>query len=67
MYHLSEVQRAMTELNLCSITTKKYKPNSSKNIAEDLEDVLKRYFTSASINEKWVGDSTYIHTIKDDQ
>ena len=66
MYHLSKVQRPMTELNLCSITAKKYKPNSSKNIAEDLEDVLKRYFTSASINEKWVGDITYIHTIKDD-
>ena len=27
--------------------------------------VLKRDFTTTSINEKWVGDITYIHTIKD--
>lgn len=26
---------------------------------------LKRHFTTTSINEKWVGDITYIHTIKD--
>ena len=38
---------------------------SSKKVAEDLENVLKRDFTTTSINEKWVGDITYIHTIKD--
>ena len=26
---------------------------------------MKRDFTTTSINEKWVGDITYIHTIKD--
>ena len=30
-----------------------------------LENVLKRDFTTTYINEKWVGDITYIHTIKD--
>ena len=30
-----------------------------------MENVLKRDFTTTSINEKWVGDITYIHTIKD--
>jgi transposase InsO family protein len=55
----------MTELGLCAVTVKKYKPHSSKKVAEDLEDVLKRDFTTTSINEKWVGDITYIYTIKD--
>ena len=55
----------MTELGLCEITIKKYKPYSSKKVIEGLEKVLKRYFTTTSINEKWVGDITYIHTIKD--
>ena len=55
----------MTELGLCAITVKKYKPHSSKKVAEGLENVLKRDFTTTSINEKWVGDITYIHTSRD--
>ena len=55
----------MSELILCAITIKKYKPHSSKKVIEGLEKVLKRDFTTTSINEKWVGDITYIHTIKD--
>ena len=62
---LKRVQRRMTELGLCAVTVKKYKPHSSKKVAEDLENVLKRDFTTTSINEKWVGDITYIYTIKD--
>ncbi|MDU4802385.1 IS3 family transposase [Clostridium butyricum] len=62
---LKRVQRRMTELGLCAITVKKYKPHSSKKVAEGLENVLNRDFTTTSINEKWVGDITYIHTIKD--
>ena len=30
-----------------------------------LENVLKRDFTTTYINEKWVGDITYIHTSRD--
>jgi len=37
----------------------------NKKVAEGLENVLKKDFTTTSINEKWVGDITYIHTIKD--
>ena len=55
----------MTKLNLCAVTVKKYKPNSSKKIVEDLENVLKRDFTTTYINEKWVRDITYIHTSRD--
>lgn len=62
---LKRVQRRMTELGLCAITVKKYKSHSSKKVVGGLENVLKRDFTTTSINEKWVGDITYIHTIKD--
>lgn len=62
---IKRVQRKMTELGLCAITVKKYKPHSNKKVAEGLENFLKRDFTTTSINEKWVGDITYIHTIRD--
>ena len=62
---LKRVQRLMTKLGLCAVTVKKYKPHSSKKVAEGLENVLKRDFTTTSINEKWVGDITYIHTSRD--
>ena len=55
---LKKVQRLMVELGLCAITVKKYKPHSSKKVKEGLENVLKRDFTTTSINEKWVGDIT---------
>ena len=62
---LKRVQRLMTKLNLCAVTVKKYKPHSSKKVVEDLENVLKRDFTTTYINGKWVGDITYIHTSRD--
>ena len=55
----------MSELSLYSITVKKYRPHSNKKVAEVLEKVLQRDFTTTSINEKWVGDITYIHTTID--
>lgn len=54
----------MTELGLGAVTLKKYKPNSTKKVAEGLVNVLKRDFTTTCINEIWVVDITYIHTIK---
>ena len=33
---LTRVQRRMTELGLCAITVKKYKPHSSKNVVKGL-------------------------------
>jgi putative transposase len=62
---LKRVQRRMSEFEICAVTIKKYKPHSSKKITEGLENVLRRDFNTTSINEKWVGDITYIHTIKD--
>ena len=55
----------MSELSLYSITAKKYRPHSNKKVAEDSENVLKRNFTTTSINQKLVGDITYIHTSRD--
>ena len=43
---LKRVQRLMTKLGLCAVTVKKYKPHSSKKVAEGLENVLKRDFTA---------------------
>ncbi|NFI52272.1 hypothetical protein FDA52_04715 [Clostridium botulinum] len=39
-----------TYLSLCAITVKKYKPHSSKKVAEGLKNFLKRDFTTSSIN-----------------
>ena len=66
-YKISEkrVQKLMREMNLHSITVKKYKYHSNKKVVEGLEKVLKRDFSTKTINEKWVGDITYIHTLKD--
>ncbi|MFW0906120.1 IS3 family transposase [Clostridium perfringens] len=66
-YKISEkrVQRFMREMNLYAITVKKYKHTSSKKVIEGLENVLNRDFTTTTINEKWVGDITYIYTLKD--
>ena len=36
----------MAELGLCAITVKKYKAYSNKKVAEGLENVLKRDFTT---------------------
>lgn len=63
---LKSIQRRMTDLGLRSITVRKYRPYSSnKKLIEGLENVLKRDFATTTINEKWVGDITYIHTLKD--
>lgn len=62
---LKRVQRLMKDLNLYAITVKKYKPTSSKKVVDGLENVLKQDFSTTSINEKWVGDITYVHTLKD--
>lgn len=59
------VQRLIRKLNLYSATVKKYKPHSNKKVIDGLENVLNQDFSTTSINEKWVGDITYIHTLKD--
>lgn len=62
---LKRVQRLMKKANLRSIITKKFRPTPSKEIIVERENILNRDFTTATINEKWVGDITYIHTLRD--
>ena len=62
---LKRTQRLMKKLGIKSIIIKKYRPTSSKRKIEAQENVLKRNFQANTINEKWVTDITYIHTIKD--
>ena len=62
---LKRVQRMMQKLKIQSITVKKFKSYSSKSKIEQRENVLNRDFSTTTINEKWVADITYVHTIKD--
>lgn len=52
-------------MNICSVIVKKYKPQSSKKVIEEKENILKQDFSTTTINEKRVGDMTYIHTLRD--
>lgn len=62
---LKRVQRLMKKLNICSIVVKQYKPYRSNTEIPELKNILRRDFRTKGINEKWVGDITYIHTMKD--
>jgi transposase InsO family protein len=62
---LKRVQRLMKKLNIESVVTKQFKPYRSKTEASERKNILRRDFTTKTINEKWVGDITYIHTLKD--
>lgn len=45
---------------------KKYKPGKQANVqSEGQKNSLNQGFTTTSINQKWVTDITYIHTLKD--
>lgn len=62
---IKRVQRFMKQLNIHSIVIKKFRPTKvNKNVVER-ENLLKQDFTATKINEKWVGDITYIHTLRD--
>lgn len=62
---LKRVQRLMAKAEVRSITQKKYRPYSSKQKIEERDNLLNRDFSTTTINEKWVADITYIHTLRD--
>lgn len=62
---LKRVQRLMAKADVRSITQKKYRPCSSKHRVEERKNLLNRDFSTTTINEKWVADITYIHTLRD--
>lgn len=64
MVSIKRVQRLMRRANLRSIIVKKYRPQSSQGPVENRKNILAQDFTATKINQKWVADITYIHTIK---
>lgn len=59
---VNRVQRLMRKANIKSIIVKKFRPTPSKEKVVERENILQRDFTTNALNEKWVGDITYIHT-----
>lgn len=62
---INRVQRLMKKADIQSITVKKFRPTPSKEQVVERENIIERDFSTSTINEKWVGDITYIHTLKD--
>ncbi|MBE9879901.1 IS3 family transposase [Enterococcus casseliflavus] len=63
---LKKVQILMRKLGLRSVTLKKYKPGKQVKVkSEGRKNLLNQDFTTTSINQKWVTDITYIHSLKD--
>lgn len=62
---IKRTQRLMNNMGIKSIIIKKFRPTSSKNKTVSKENIIKRDFSTKTINEKWVTDITYIHTVKD--
>ena len=62
---INRVQRLMKKAGIQSIIVKKFRSTPSKEKVEERENILKRDFTTTAINQKWVGDITYIHTLRD--
>ncbi|WP_390819343.1 IS3 family transposase [Clostridium faecium] len=62
---LKRVQRHMKKLGIRSIVVKKYRPQKSNKVYDKGENLLNRDFSTTKLNEKWVADITYIHTLRD--
>lgn len=62
---LNRVQCLMKDTGIQSIIVKKFRPTPSKEKVEERENILNRDFSTTGINQKWVGDITYIHTLRD--
>lgn len=61
---MNRVQRIMKDAGIRSIIMKKYRPTSSTGQVIERENLLEQDFETATINEKWVADITYIHTLR---
>ncbi|KGX83783.1 integrase, partial [Pontibacillus litoralis JSM 072002] len=62
---LNRVQRLMKKADIRSIIVKKFRPTPSKEKVEERENIINRDFSTTTINQKWVGDITYIHMLRD--
>src|SRR5690625_2841112 len=55
----------MREAGIRSIVVKKFRPILSNQEVVVSNNLLNRDFSTETMNEKWVGDITYIHTLRD--
>ncbi len=55
----------MRKAGIRSNIIKKYRPTPTQKPVEERENVLEQDFTTKTINEKWVADITFIHTVHD--
>jgi len=63
---LKRVQKLMRQLAIQSIIIKKWRPgHSTSERIQERANLLKRDFSTTGLNQKWVTDITYIHTVKD--
>src|SRR5690625_1430517 len=62
---IKHVQRLMREAGIRSIIVKKFRPTPSKEKVVERDNLLERDFSTQTINEKWVGDISYINTLRD--
>jgi putative transposase len=62
---LKRIQLIMRKAGISSITIKKFRPQSNKKPIEARENILQQDFSTSKLNEKWVADITYIHTLRD--
>lgn len=57
------VSKIMRALGIKSVVIKKFRPCRSDAVYNGGENLLKRDFSTTTINQKWVSDITYIHTL----
>jgi len=61
---VNRVQRLMKKAGIKTVIVKRFRPTPSKEKIVERENLLERDFTTNTVNEKWVGDITYIHTVR---
>jgi transposase InsO family protein len=57
------VQRIMKRLGLHSVVIKKFRPTKTNAVYNEGKNLLNRDFSTTKMNEKWVSDITYVHTL----
>lgn len=62
---IKRVQRLMQKAGIFSITKKKFRPQSNNKPVTERENLLEQDFSTTAPKQKWVGDITYIHTVKE--
>jgi transposase InsO family protein len=63
---LKRVQKRMKKMGIKSKVIKKWKATkTNKEKIESRQNLIEQDFTTATVNQKWVTDITYIHTVRD--